>query len=48
MNGHPENFDKKFFDKFHNVNAYIYKLLVLLERFTGKNTADAYNNNALR
>jgi len=48
MNGHLENFDKKF-DEFHNVNTHIYQriFIVLLKILTGKNSVGTYNNNAL-
>jgi len=45
MNGHLENIDENFFDEFHNVNTHIYKQL---ERLMGKNSTEAYNDNALR
>jgi len=44
MNGHVENFDKKIFDEFHNVNAHIN--FINGWRVMGKNSASAYNDNA--
>jgi len=43
-NGHLEKFDKKIFDEFHKINTHIASVI---EEINGKNSAGAYNNNAL-